>query len=49
MVRKSPIASWTRGALKTATGATGVMPRSTLVRFRFVKGPRADGDGVEEM
>ena len=48
MVRKSPIASWTRGASKTPTGATGATPWSTLVRFRFVRGPHADGAGVEE-
>jgi hypothetical protein len=33
LVRKSPVASWTRGALMTLTGAKGSMPWSTLPRF----------------
>jgi hypothetical protein len=33
LVRKSPVASWTRGALMTLTGAKGSNARSTLPRF----------------
>jgi hypothetical protein len=49
MARASPMARWTRGALKTPTGATGMMPRSTLVRLGLVEGPRTAGDGVDAM
>jgi hypothetical protein len=49
MARARPMARWTRGALKTPTGATGMMPRSTLVRLGLVEGPRTAGDGVDAM
>src|SRR5208282_4652195 len=48
MVLESPLASCTRGASKTPTGARGVEPRSTLARLHFVRGPHAGGTGVEE-
>jgi hypothetical protein len=45
---ESPVASWTRGASKTPTGARGGNARSALVRFRFVGGSHTGGTGVEE-
>ena len=48
LVLESPVASWTRGASKTRTGAKGGNARSTLVRFRFVGGPHPGGIAAEE-
>src|ERR1700740_3223904 len=48
LVQESPVASWTRGASKTPTGARGGNARSALVRFRFVGGSQTGGTGVAE-